>query len=105
MKFLYLITIAFLVVAFGCTSRKKILNSWIGSTKQNLIYSWGPPARTESDGDGGEILIYARQIYIPQYRMNYWDYKMMYCHKDGEIYHWVTSRQNIPPTEVVVSFN
>lgn len=80
------------------------MDSWIGSSKQTLIMSWGPPAKIESDGDGGEILVYAHQVYIPAYRINYWDYKMMYADKDGKIYHWLISRQQIPPTEIDVRF-
>jgi hypothetical protein len=84
----------------ACTSQKEIMNSWLGSTKQNLVMSWGPPARTASDGGTGEILIYARQVYIPQYNMNYYDYKMMYVNSDGKIYHWITQRQQVPPTQI-----
>lgn len=43
----------------ACLSQQKIMNSWLGSTKQNLIMSWGPPDRIASDGGTGEILVYA----------------------------------------------
>lgn len=76
----------------------------MGATKQKLYLSWGPPARTTDDGNGGEILIYAHQVYVPEWHMHYWDYKMMYVDQDGKIYHWRTSRQDIPPTEVDVRF-
>ena len=65
--------------------------------------SWGPPARTASDGGTGEILIYARQVYIPQYNMNYYDYKMFYVNSEGKIYHWITQRQQVPPTQIDVN--
>ncbi|WP_290307736.1 hypothetical protein [Mucilaginibacter flavus] len=66
--------------------------------------SWGPPARTADDGAGGQVLIYAHHVYAPQVNYNYWDYKMMYAHKDGIIYYWHISREPISPTQVVVSF-
>ena len=76
------------------------MDSWVGDTKRNLILKWGPPARTASDGGDGEILIYARQVYIPQYQMNYYDYKMFYVDSNGKIYYCRTERQNIPPTQI-----
>lgn len=38
--------------------KKKLMASWMGHHKSELIRSWGAPARTASDGNGGEILIY-----------------------------------------------
>lgn len=97
----------------ACTSQKEIMNSWMGSTKQNLIMSWGPPARTADDGAGGEILVYAKQVYIPpstfydgyggsstRPAQTYWDYKMFWVNTEGKIYHWMTQRQQIPPMQI-----
>lgn len=92
------------IIIISCNTQKKALNSWVGSTKQNLYLSWGPPARTTEDGSGGEILIYGRQVYAPQLGLNYWEYKMMYAHADGIIYHWRLSRQQVPPTQIDVRF-
>src|SRR4051794_7307740 len=36
----------------------KLMNSFIGHPQSDLIAKWGPPSRTESDEDGGSILIY-----------------------------------------------
>lgn len=94
----------FIAIITGCSSQKKILNTWIGSSKYNLIQSWGPPSRTADDGNGGEVLIYADQVYAPELHLNYWNYKMMYAHPNGIIYHWRTSRKEIPPTQVNVTF-
>ncbi len=97
--------VLFLVIALtSCSSQKKTLNTWIGSSKYNLIQSWGPPVHTADDGNGGEVLIYAQQVYAPDLKLNYWNYRMMYAHSDGTIYHWRTSRQEIPPTEAHVTF-
>jgi len=76
------------------------MDSWLGDTKQNLILKWGPPARVASDGGSGEILIYSRQVYMPQYRVNFYDYKMFYANSQGKIYSWLTKRENIPPTQI-----
>jgi hypothetical protein len=89
---------------FSCANQRKALNSWMGQPKQRLIMSWGPPSRTTDDGAGGEVLIYAHQVYVPQYGYNWWDYKMMYVSSEGKIYHWRTSREQIPPQQIVVSF-
>jgi len=93
-----------LVTLLSCTSQKKILNSWIGQSEQSLIQNWGPPQRTESDGSDGKILVYARQVYLPNINVNYWDYKMMYVHADGTIYSWLMNRQPVPPQQVIVTF-
>jgi len=95
--------IVLLIVFSGCVSKKTKLDTWIGSSKHQLILSWGPPVRTENDGNGGEVLVYAHEVYIPEYRQHYWDYKMMYADKDGKIYHWRMSRQQIPPTQIVIT--
>jgi hypothetical protein len=108
MKTKFLIILLAIGLLTSCVSQKEILNSWIGSTKQNLIMSWGPPAKTASDGGTGEILIYAKQVYIaPIYYSGgstqaqiYWDYKMFYVNSDGKVYHWITQRQSVPPTQI-----
>ena len=96
-KILILLVVGLLT---ACVSQKEIMNSWLGHTKQELIMSWGPPARTASDGGTGEILIYAKQVYIPQWNMNYYEYKMMYINSDGKIYHWLTQTQQVPPAQI-----
>lgn len=95
-----ILTLLLVTLLLSCTSTKKVMSSWVGDTKRNLILKWGPPAKIASDGGDGEILIYASQVYIPQYKMNYWDYKMFYANISGKIYHWRTERKNIPPTQI-----
>ncbi len=88
----------------ACTSQKDIMNSWLGSTKQNLIMSWGPPTRTASDGGSGEILVYSYQGYYPGFNgqgaFTYWDNKYMYANSEGKIYYWMTRRERVPPIQV-----
>lgn len=97
------------LLLLGCVStRQQVLNSWVGSTKQRLILSWGPPTSVSDDGNGGEVLIYDKRVntgtttrgtaYINS--DNTVDYNtrtyggvitrryMMYVDKDEKIYHW-----------------
>lgn len=78
------------------------MDSWIGNTKQSLIQSWGPPARTTSDGADGEVLVYAQSRYNTYNHYTIYDYKMFYAHSDGKIYHWRTSSSATPPQQVDV---
>lgn len=103
------VLIAIVLVFFtSCMSAKKVnsqMDSWLGSTKQELIMQWGPPAKTVSDGSEGEILIYAAQGYVPLstgQTVNYWMYKMMYV-RDGKIYHWLWRKLPNPPENVNVN--
>lgn len=84
------------------------MDSWLGSTKANLIQSWGPPNRTTNDGQGGEILVYEKSanlyqtpgtvytqpynnsIYYTQPRNNVVTRsRMFYINNKGVIYHWL----------------
>lgn len=102
-KFVFLISIILFILS--CTSQRKILDSWLGQTKHKLIMNWGPPARIESDGAGGEILVYANEFYMPnQYGPAYhaWNYTFMYANSSGIIYHWLTRSMQIPPSQIDV---
>ena len=99
-------TIIVIVSSSSCTTQKKLseqLNTWIGATKKDLIMSWGPPSSITSDGDGGEVLIYAQRIYVPAYRIDYYNYKLMYVNSRGTIYHWLTRRSPNPPEQIDVN--
>lgn len=80
------------------------MDSWLGSTKRSLIMSWGPPARTTSDGGTGEVLIYANQAYDAYNRISYYKYTMFYVYPGGTIYHWLTRTERVPPQQVNVDF-
>lgn len=118
MKKLIFVLIVILITFVSCVSSKintkEVMDSWVGHTKQELLMSWGPPARVERDGAGGEILVFAQQVNIPPQTstfydgyggsttstlpgVNYWDYKMFWVNQNGVIYHWMTQRQQIPP--------
>jgi len=56
------ILVALLLVALGCATTKKyerVLQSWVGSTENQLIASWGVPTRTYENG-GMKFLEYTR---------------------------------------------
>lgn len=97
-KFIFLFSLILFILS--CSSQRKVMDSWLGSNKQQLIMSWGPPARTASDGSNGEILVYANQVYLPQYNINNYNYKMFYVDGSGKIYHWLTRTERIPPTQI-----
>jgi hypothetical protein len=79
------------------------MDSWMGNNQHNLILSWGPPARTTSDGDNGQILIYANQFYYAQWNMTVYNYRMFYVDKDGKIYSWRTEHGQVPPEQMDVN--
>lgn len=100
-------------------SLTEIMNSWIGHSKQELIMSFGIPSRIESDGAGGEIVVFAQQIYqapsnntiyteggsstVHNSGYNFWAYKLFFINKEGKVYHWLTQNQQIPPTQIDLS--
>lgn len=99
MKIITIMAIALLL----CSCIAKRLNTWIGQPKQNLIYSWGPPAQTADDGNGGQILVYGNRVSAPSLNLDYWDITMFYVDSDGKIYHWLKKSEQVPPTQVVIT--
>lgn len=96
---------AFLVAAIfiSCTTTQKaqdktreVMDSWMGHHKSELIQSWGPPQRYESDGKGGEILIYEKKvtrgavIYGTYHEKTSYPYNMFYADSAGKLYYWRT---------------
>jgi hypothetical protein len=57
-----------LAIAIGgaCASPQAQMDSWIGKSKHDLIMSWGPPGRVDSDGAGGEVLTYGHYVNMGQ---------------------------------------
>ena len=43
----------------GESNSREVLNSWLGSTKNEILMEFGPPKSVTSDGNNGEILIYS----------------------------------------------
>ena len=46
----------------GCASINKAMDSWMGHDKNELITSWGAPQQVLSDGNDGQIFIYANNV-------------------------------------------
>jgi len=101
-----------LLVLYGCAttskspSEKEVMDSWLGSTKAELVLKWGPPVRIADDGQGGEIYVYEKQITFGQFPgsvkststgLSYTNARsatvirsrMFYINKEGKIYHWL----------------
>ena len=78
------------------------MDSWMGSTKQQLILQKGPPERTASDGSDGEVLIYSTQTYNAYYNITQYAYAFFYANKDGVLYHWLVKRGTVPPQQMNV---
>ena len=60
MKKLLAIIVLGLLLAGCATSANytKILNSWVGSTENQLVSSWGPPLGSYVKDDGSKVLTY-----------------------------------------------
>lgn len=109
-----MLTVMLLMIAVTCfpmgkKKERKVLDSWLGSSKHSLIVSWGPPQQTQSDGDGGEVLIYSNRVYSPPIQLatggwlpatDYYHNRMMYVNDNNKIYSWRTSNTPNPPTRV-----
>lgn len=61
--------IAILTSLLGCSTTKRVsgnkqqelqemMDSWIGSSKHDLLLTWGSPVSVSSDGNEGEILTF-----------------------------------------------
>jgi hypothetical protein len=37
---------------------KEMMDSWVGSSKKELLMTWGSPESVTSDGDNGEIITF-----------------------------------------------
>ena len=94
-----------LLLLTSCVSTKNVMNSWIGHTKHDLYMTWGPPAKTDSDGADGEVLVYATQTYSPYYNITLYQYKLFYVNKAGVIYHWVTQSGRVPPQQLSITLH
>ena len=74
--------------------KEAVLNSWMGTHKSKLIAQWGPPTKYDSDGKGGEILMYEQSKVLSTYTYGTWVqnvviyYTYMYADPKGYLYHW-----------------
>ena len=47
----FIFVILLLLLVQGCTSTRKVMDSWLGNHKSELIRSWSPPTYVTSDGN------------------------------------------------------
>ena len=88
----------------SCHLQEKIqasMDSWIGHTKQEVIMSWGPPARSCSDGANGEIIIYSKPILISG--VYYYYNTLFYINKESKVYHWLKKTETVPPEQLDIN--
>jgi hypothetical protein len=48
-----------LLFTIACSGPGKLMNEWVGKTKEQLLKTWGQPERVVNNGTNGEILIYS----------------------------------------------
>lgn len=114
MKNKLIVTGLLVALAFSCLAqrKKKIennMNSWLGHTKQELLLSWGMPARETEDGNGGQIVAFTHGGSTDGINLGYgnrippdawYDYRIFYINAEGRIYSWRTKREHIPPQQI-----
>jgi hypothetical protein len=98
MKKVWIVLLSVLLVS--CVSERKVMDSWIGSNQHALVMQLGPPDRTASDGDGGEILIYSTQQYNSYTGQVIYHCRMFFANRGGIIYHWMTKGSVVPPQQM-----
>lgn len=79
------------------------MDSWMGYSRHDLVMKWGPPARTSSDGAGGDIYIYATSAANPYGGGILYRYRMFFIGKDDRIYHWISQGGSVPPQQLDVN--
>lgn len=108
------IALILLMALAGCASTNftqtetDTMNSWVGHTKAELVQTWGPPLKIDSDQQGGEIFTYEKSVTIGQFPGQVYGtntgigytqarpatitrVRMFYINKEGKVYHWVSN--------------
>lgn len=88
------------MLLISCVGERKAMNSFLGSHQRDLIRQWGPPVRTASDGDDGQILVYSTSAYNAYLRITTYRYRMFYVNREKIIYHWITQGGQVPPQQL-----
>lgn len=98
-----ILSLMIVLLLFSCTSQREIMDSYLGTSRRNVILNFGPPDNVYTDKSVGEILIYGQQkSYYNQYNgqtMVWWDYQMFYIQND-KVYSWRTSRETVAPQQL-----
>ena len=85
----------------SCVSQRKIMDSYIGGTKQGLVRQLGPPARIASDANSGEIYIYESMSMM--FNVVRYNHKMFYINSENTIYSWRTASGPVPAQQIDVN--
>lgn len=97
-----LIIVFTILLLAGCATEKKVMDSWIGASKGELIRKFGPAAKTSSDGEGGEVLVWGQRLYNSFTGNSFYKYTMFYLNSNNKVYHWLIQRGAIPPERLDV---
>ncbi|WP_258422126.1 hypothetical protein [Aquiflexum gelatinilyticum] len=115
-----LIVIFVFILLASCTGQKKLMNKWVGSSKENLISEWGMPSKTVEVEPGGEILVFAQEVNFRHSSANVgstsggqmgsvtqnnievkkWQYTLFLVDPEGIIYHLTQKFYSISPEKI-----
>jgi len=102
-----LLTLAGCATTNFADTEKTNMDSWVGHTKVELVQTWGPPLKVDSDQQGGEIYTYEKSVTMGQFPGQVYGtnqgiaytqarpatvtrVRMFYINKEGKIYHWMS---------------
>jgi len=83
----------------GKTDRQqleKTMNSWLNSSKHDLLLTWGSPTSVSSDGNNGQILTFEqlKRASLPNFGyITVVNRYMFYINNQNIVYHWRVDQQ------------
>ncbi len=104
-KILYAIMILSLLLSCNTTRKKSInkqqefkqdMDSWLDSSKHDLLLTWGSPTSVSSDGNEGEILTFEqlKRAYFPDFGyITVVNRYMFYINSQNIVYNWRVDQQ------------
>lgn len=119
-----LIPIFAILLLASCAGQKKLMNKWVGSSKENLILDWGMPSKIVEIEPGGEILVFAEEVEFHHGGMasgpglpgqpgttggssfqstdevKKWQYTIFMVDPDGTIYHLTQQFYSVSPDKI-----
>jgi hypothetical protein len=120
-----LIPIFAILLLASCTGQKKLMNKWVGSSKEKLILDWGMPSKIVEVEPGGEILVFAEEVNFRHSSANVgsasesqmgnvvqnnievkkWQYTVFLVDPEGIIYHLTQKFYSISPEKINFQIN
>jgi len=119
-----LIPIFAILLLASCTGQKKLMNKWVGSSKEKLISDWGIPSKIVEVEPGGEILVFAEEVkfhhggmasgpglpgqpgttggssFQPTGEVKKWQYTIFLVDPEGKIYHLTQQFYTTSPDKI-----